>query len=302
MHRLRHVVVALARTPADAGLIRYAAMPARLGSIEELRFVHVLPARAGSAGSPEHGRTLAQLETEVAATLSDLPAGLRVCCDVLSGPLVERLLAFADEQETDLIIVGHRPNRPGHRSLARQLAMRAPSSVWMVPDGSAAALSRILVPVDFSEHSLDTVRVATSLARAAGAECLATHVRLRNVMVAHEGAQTKVAWEAREPSAPGAEQSAWERFIEQVDCQGVAVQPIFEQGAVVADTIHRTALERSADLIVAATRGRTRSAALLLGSVTEKLLVQTRVPLLVVKHFGARLHLLQALLDRALGR
>lgn len=32
MHRYRHLMVGLARTDADAGLIRYAAMVARLGT------------------------------------------------------------------------------------------------------------------------------------------------------------------------------------------------------------------------------------------------------------------------------
>jgi sulfate permease, SulP family len=47
-----------------------------------------------------------------------------------------------------------------------------------------------------------------------------------------------------------------------------------------------------------ATRGRSRSSSILLGSVTEEMILETRVPILVVKHFGARLGVLQALLDR----
>ena len=46
------------------------------------------------------------------------------------------------------------------------------------------------------------------------------------------------------------------------------------------------------------TRGRSRSSAILLGSVTEEVIISTRIPLLVVKHFGARMGLLEALLDK----
>ena len=46
------------------------------------------------------------------------------------------------------------------------------------------------------------------------------------------------------------------------------------------------------------TRGRSRSAAILLGSVTEETIIETGLPLLAVKHFGARMGVLQALLDR----
>jgi hypothetical protein len=47
------------------------------------------------------------------------------------------------------------------------------------------------------------------------------------------------------------------------------------------------------------TRGRSRSAAILLGNVTEAVIVEARTPLLIVKRFGAKLNLLETLLDRA---
>jgi sulfate permease, SulP family len=303
MHRFQHVMVGLPRTQADAGLIRYAAMLARLGTFEEIRFVHVLPTRTVSGLEPDHGRTLAELETEVHELLGGVPAGLRICCDVLKGPLFDRMLQFAVEQEVDLVLIGHQREHPGHKALARRLAMKAPCSVWMVPDGASASLKRMLVPVDFSEHSLDTMRVATSMARLAGdVECLALHVRLHKVTVAHEGPEVKLAYEECGPMPRSEEAAAWERFMTQVDCEDAPIRPIVEEGSHVAHTIHRTALEQSADLVVMSTRGRTTSSAILLGSVTEDLIVETRVPLLVVKHFGARLHLLEALLDRAFGK
>ena len=67
---------------------------------------------------------------------------------------------------------------------------------------------------------------------------------------------------------------------------------------LVRRVVGRVAERERADLIVMATRGRSRSAAILLGSVTEEVILQAQVPLLVVKHFGARLGVLQALLDR----
>ena len=48
------------------------------------------------------------------------------------------------------------------------------------------------------------------------------------------------------------------------------------------------------------TRGRSRSAAVLLGSETEQTLMTTGVPVLTVKHFGARLRLSQALREERL--
>jgi sulfate permease, SulP family len=148
MHRCRHLLVALPRTEADAGLITYAALLARLGAAVEVRFVHVLP--VGDEAARKRDRILAEMEEEVREAFADVSETVQPYCNVLKGPLLDRLLEFAAEQQVDLIIVGHQPSRSGRRSLARRLAMKAPCSVWMVPDGSPPSIRRILVPVDFS--------------------------------------------------------------------------------------------------------------------------------------------------------
>jgi nucleotide-binding universal stress UspA family protein len=53
---------------------------------------------------------------------------------------------------------------------------------------------------------------------------------------------------------------------------------------------------QGADLVVMGARGRTDSAAVLLGSVTERVLLDTEVPLVAVKRKGANLTFLQAFL------
>ena len=67
------------------------------------------------------------------------------------------------------------------------------------------------------------------------------------------------------------------------------------EGADVASTIRRVAEDRRCDLIVMGTRGRSRAASVLLGSETEQTIIESRLPVLAVKHYGARLRLLQAL-------
>jgi sulfate permease, SulP family len=286
MHRYRHLMVGLARAESDAELIRYAARVARLGTADVVRFVHVLP----GPGSNEHDRSLAELQAETAPHFTGVPEGTRVSYHVLHGPLLDQLLTFVADMQIDLLLVGHGLEDPGRRALARRLAMKAPCSVWMVPEGAPPDLRRILVPIDFSEHSADSLRVATSMARLSGrAECLALHVYFDEAVITYEGYARVLR---------GQEQQAYRQFVAPIDCQGVTVTPLFEEGPHIASVIARVAERHQADLIVMATRGRSRSAAILLGSVTEEMIIQARVPLLAVKHFGARMGVLQALLDR----
>ncbi len=290
MHRYRHLMVGLPRTDADAGLIRYAAMVARLGTAGAVRFVHVLPSSASPLATPDHDRVLAELQAEVRPHFTGVPETAQVSYDVLQGPLMDRLLEHVAEKEVDLLLLGHRRSHPGRWAIARRLAMKAPCSVWMVPEDSPPALLRILVPIDFSEPAADSMRVATSMARLSGhAECLALHVYFNEAVATYEGYDQVLR---------GEEAQAYRQFIAPINCQGVQVTPLFEEGVNVAHVIGRVADRHGVDLIVLATRGRSRSAAILLGSVTEEMIIETGVPLLAVKHFGARLGVLQALLDR----
>ena len=290
MHRYRHLMVALARPQADEGLIRYAAMVARMGTANEVRFVHVLP----GAGSPpevsDHGRMLAALPAAIEPHFADVPATVRVSYDVLAGPLVDRLLTHIAERQVDLLLVGDRHGPAGRKSLVRRLAMKAPCSVWLVPEGAAPEFRRLIVPIDFSEPSADSLRVATAMAQLHGhTECLALHVYFNTAAITYEEYDQVLR---------GQEEAAYQQFIAPINCRGVRVRPLFEEGIQVAHVVSRVAEQHGADLIVMATRGRSRSAAILLGSVTEEMLQMTPVPLLAVKHFGARMGVVQALLDR----
>lgn len=290
MQLFRHLLVGLTQSEADVGLLRYAAMVARLGTVRKARFVHVLPTAATAVTALSHDDALAAVKAVVASHFTDVPDHVDVACDVLKGPLLDRLLQFAAEQEDDVAFVGCGRGDTSRRSLARRLAMNASCSLWLVPDGSPPTIRRILVPVDFSEDSADAVQVATSMARLVGAtECVALHVYFNDAAVTFEEFDQVIR---------GQEDDAFRRFIAPIDCHGVRVTPLFVEAANVAGAILRTADEHAADLIVLASRGRSQSAAILLGSVAEATLHETGVATLVVKHFGARLGLLQVLLDR----
>src|SRR5262249_23772376 len=110
--------------------------------------------------------------------------------------------------------------------------------------------------------------------------------------------EAMVTYEEYDQVIRGQDQVAFDEFMTPIDRQGVTVTPLIEEGPNVVHAIVRMARQHGADLIVMATRVRSRSAAILLGRVTEDIIVETQVPLLAVKHYGARLGLMNALLGR----
>ena len=171
---------------------------------------------------------LKELWAEVRELFADVPESVRARCEVLEGPLLDRLLATAASSRADILLIGHRHDHPGQRALARRLAMKATCSVWMVPEGSPPAVRRILVPIDFSEHSADALRVATSLARLAGLdECLVLHDYFSAASLDYEGYSRVIR---------GEEDRTFRCFLASIDCHGVRVLPLFEEGPSISSS------------------------------------------------------------------
>ena len=287
MKRFQRTVVALSATAADRPLLAYASMLASLGLATHYYFVHVrTPAR--KADEPESdAQVLKMCEETVAECFVSPAADVSYSCHVLEGVRVDTLIEFIAQQECDLILVGHRKSRSGQRSLARRLAMIAPSSVWLVPEGAPVSITNIMVPIDFSDHAADSLVVATSIAQSAGlSECFATHVFSDPAVIRYDERIDEIRHR---------EQESFEHFVAPIDRHGVNIEAIFVEGNNVGGTILHTAQRYGSDLLVMNTRGRSRAASILLGSVTTQVIVETPTALLAVKHSGAMMSLYQAL-------
>lgn len=289
------LVVALGSPSGDRALITYAALLARLGGSRVVHFIHVVRDEADTAMVRD------EIRAAVSAAAPDLAGRTEV--DVLRGALTDRLLDYLTESRADLVIVGGR-----RRRLAARLAMVAPCAVAVLPDGAAPAVSHLLVAVDFSHDAADTLRWATGLvAGEAAIRCTALHV------MTHESTDIFAVHET-----PAARMAVMQALLSEANRHGVDVTPRLadvDRGAAthdgefhlpskiqhsdVAHTILAEAEAAGADCLALSTRGRSRSASILLGSVAEMVIERAHVPLLIGKPAGRRLSLADILLGRA---
>jgi nucleotide-binding universal stress UspA family protein len=270
------IVVGLAGTPLDRELTAYAAMLAGLRHREppSFSFVHVL----GEQPDTSYEAALARIQSEVAEVFQSGNPSVPATCTVLSGTRVDRLLEFAASNAADLLLIGHHRSRSGRRSLARRLAMNAPCSVWMIPEGSRPAIDRVVAAVDFSGHSASAFGVAAAIGQAAGVEELvALHVR------SGEG---------------DGDQESLSQFTASLDPLSPRVTKLVEDNPDVAEGILGAASRNGASLIVMGSRGSSRSLSILLGAEAEQVLRHSTIPVLIVKPAGAHLDFLRELLDR----
>lgn len=217
---------------------------------------------------------------------------------------LDNVLREARRSAADLLVVGGRT----HLTAARA-AMVGSCSVLMVPDGKELGLGRVLAPVDFSEQSAKSLQVAAALVRRTSGELLCLVVEteeapwhvMRDEAVEHAAKLAHLRAFVTAAIGVGPE---IQYLAEPLDRSGAVgeIGLFFAhsiEGADVASTIEKVGAREAAELVVVGTRGRTQSAAVLLGSVAEKVMQFAQRPVLAVKSHEDNLGLLDVLLGHA---
>ena len=138
----------------------------------------------------------------------------------------------------------------------------------------------ILCPTDFSDAAEHAVVYARDLAEKLGAKLLLLHVyELFRLALPVEGAVAVPPTWASELS------DRWQRMLEDTAARyrgtGVPITTLLRVGRA-AEEVVRAAQSEGADLIVTGTHGRTGPSRLLLGSVAERIVRSSPVPVLTV--------------------
>lgn len=146
-------------------------------------------------------------------------------------------------------------------------------------------LDKILVPVDFSECSVKAARAAADLARLSGGRLILLHV---------PEVATGIGRETPIRPVPGADPIPLHAYLEQQTAGDfTALQAeLGEVPTVVrirtarkaAGEIIAEASEQAVDLIVMGSHGREGFQRLLMGSVTETVIRQSTIPVLVIRN------------------
>ncbi|HSV35256.1 MAG TPA: universal stress protein [Ramlibacter sp.] len=144
---------------------------------------------------------------------------------------------------------------------------------------------RILVATDGSELSKKAVDSAIGLAKATGAELIATYVVPRYPASYFEGSalltHAEVAATEKQWALQG--QAVLDHVREAAQSQGVTAKGILERSDLVAEAILATAGKYECDLIVMASHGRKGLTRVLLGSETQHVLTHGSLPVLVLR-------------------
>lgn len=144
-------------------------------------------------------------------------------------------------------------------------------------------ISKILCPVDFSESSMHALDYAAAFARAHNAELLLLHVTQPLVYGIVEDPGGLNLYQGLEESMQQAAQSKLEEVEKNSREAGLEVKTMLILGTPFLEIIG-VAKEKTVDLIVLGTHGRSGLSHVLMGSVAERVVRKAPCPVLTVKH------------------
>lgn len=144
---------------------------------------------------------------------------------------------------------------------------------------------RILVPTDGSKLSDKAIKEAAKLAKLAGADLLLLHVRppYDRPLYTEGSSLAFPSRKKQKAKADKEEHDILHAAAKISDAIGATTETTYVTSASPFEAIVKTAKKEKCDLIVMSSHGRRGLAGLLIGSETQKVLIHTTVPVMVVR-------------------
>jgi len=300
MENFKKAMVGMDLTEMDDILISKMGVLSGILGIKKLYFIHVSKDLALPEEIKEKFPDLVApadeaIEAEITAIIkqNNFPENVEIEVFAEEGSPMPTFLRWAKLKNVDLIIMGRKITLKGSGSLAKNMAQKAPCSVLFLTERVEVKVpKKILIPMDFSEHTNMTLDFAEKAAQEFDAKIYALH--LYEVPTGYH--KTGKSFEEFTLIMKENSRKDYEKFVKkhhhpEFDCLFVLSNK-GEPGHLIVDK----AKELGIDLILMGSRGRTASAAVLIGSVAEKLVeVNNEIPMLIFKKKGETMGFFDAL-------
>jgi len=304
MEEIKRVLVAVDLTEMDETLVRYMARLSNEINLDKIYFFNVMK----NLELPEkiiekYPDLVAPLDeatrNEIKFTI-DQEAGTQLKANyeikVTDGNRAEKILKWAKIKEVDMIVMGRKSGLEGQGIVSGKVVKLAPCTVVFVPEVLPDTLHNLVVPIDYSTTSKLSFEYALFVAK----KIAGLKLTCLNVYEVPTGYH--MSGKSYEEFAEIMKQNAEESFNEFVagfDTKGISVEAKFEldNDNNVAKKIYQFALKNKASAIAVGSKGRTQAAAVLIGSIAEKLIrLNGQIPTIVIKQRRHNMDFLEALL------
>ena len=300
MKQFKKVMVGLDLTLLDEVLISNIKLLVPILDIEKVYFIHfskslILPEEVTSAYpdllAPLDETIESQIKYEIEKSKPALDFNYKII--VKEGNAQDSMLRWCNIKETDLLILGRKNGKTSSDSLVKNLSQKYPRPVLLLPETPPnGQISNILLPIDFSKHSIVSILIALEISKKTKAALQCCH------MYEVPSGYSKTGKTFEEFAAIMLEnvKKDFKNFLDENKLPDLSCTFILHDKKDEAENIMDFARSIQTDLLIVGSRGRSRSAAVLLGSVAEKLVNSNHdIPMLVMKEKGENMSFLEAL-------
>ena len=298
----KKVLAALNLTQLDKNVVSYCGLLSTLSSSKEIKFIFA-KRPSNYPRITDTGGLVADDEIEQFATRvmknqvhRDFNGNResKISYEVPEGDPLEQILQTVVKENVDLLVVGRKRRALDTRRLPIKLARTAPCSVMVVPENAEVAISRIMVPIDFSDDSKLAFQLAIDMAQVLGCKRIyGIHVFFLPLGYSKSG-KTGIEYAKMMKNDVVLQ---FEEFKKVFDFQDLEIKMDYVISRRPAKMIRKAIRKRGCDFIVAGAKGQGGLGCL--GSVSENLMLTSKCPMITVKAKGEGLELLNELLNRA---
>lgn len=287
-------MIALDLSTTDDSILQYASHMCEIIKPKKVYFINIQPnldlddetkALMG-ADKPMDEHVMEKMKEEVSAHFSK-DDSFEVEYEVVEGNPSNELLRWVKMKDADLLVMGRKLNSTGTGVTPGQLCATVQSSVLMVPDGqSTFKLDHIMMPIDFSDHSISAIEEAYDIQKENDEAVQLSCVHIYELPLGHEKSG-KTSQEFANIIARNSAKKFAEFKADKLGAYASGLECAFVQkndDQSVAETIYQRAHSLDANLIIIGAKGRTLISKLFLGSVAQRLIKHdSDIPLLIVK-------------------
>lgn len=297
---LKKIIVCLDHSDMDKGLIENACALSKAAGATEITFLNVikdfnLPDSVLKEFPDLLDKALEERKDEIKGLISkhfkcDIPTKILV----LQGGETKEILKVANDQDSDLIILGRK--KVSDSVLSTRVARRSPCNLLLIPEGVELKLDKIFIPVDFSDYSSLSLERTLELTKDTKSK-----IYLQNVyQVPSSYRYSGKTYEEFAEIMKGHASNDLDILIKNVKTQSQELIPVcsLDKDGKIIDLALSEASKKKVDLMVMGAKGRTTTSALFIGSKSERMIrINENIPLMIIRKKGAVAGILESLKD-----
>jgi nucleotide-binding universal stress UspA family protein len=303
MEKIKRVLVAVDLTEMDERLVRFVHTLSKNIKLEKIYFFNVMknmevPEKVAEK-YPDLMAPMDEAATREIQYTVDNALEEKINADyeikVEAGHLAEQIMKWAKIKEVDLIMMGRKSTLKGHGIVSGKVVRMAPCSVLFVPENLPNRLEKILVPIDYSDSSKLALEFSQMIAsKNEGVKLTCLNIFDVPTGYSYSGKSYDEFAEIMKKNS----KDTFKEFISKYDKKDVEIDVKFviDEKGNIAEKIYNFAVKENPSVLAIGSRGRTKAAAMLIGSIAEKLIkINTKIPMIVVKHKNQNMDFIDAL-------